>query len=854
MNYRHLLSLLFVALSLHAWAEQIPESTARQIARQVLSGFSPLRSSVSPVLAYQAPNSLRAGSGADYFIYTPDQGSGFVIVSGDDRAYPVLGYSPSAPFSAEHMPAAMSAWLENYQNELAHATVSEAPESVARQWNAFLKGTSQLGTGRVLSTALWEQANPFNRMTPAIEGQPTLVGCVAVAMGIIMQYHQYPQKAVNTPSSQTIKVLGKPVSVNVDYSEPYDWSNILPSYQPYNYNDSQSMEVSRLLYHCGVNVGMDYNVNMSGALDESVPIVMRDIFGYSPSIQLLQKKQVNWETWKALIRADIDEGLPVYYSGRNGAVGHAFVCDGYSDEYFHFNWGWEGYCDGYYLLSALMPSISDYTSEQKAIFHIRPTIGGELADPVFTVMNANYVVAGTEVRGSCTVYYAGMDPTTYKIRLGLIDAENKIALSPSGNIITCDFNPFTRVAQNFSIDLGRALSAGESVVLLGSADGEHWKILPTAPDVPLGMDSNGMITPPQDKTSDPDDYLYLNPLGRGLNCELYFSTGLMDNTVTSYNHVFGTYYHLSRPVDITFTYTIADYERWKGKLAIFSGSDQAVGNANAGDPVTIKEDGTFSVRIPGNSVSPSELYPHFWKMFSSQQGELKYTVAATAEGYDHPIYTADDCTIHFVEHSKSSWESDEQEGKVGQKMILKPTIPYLDPYFEGKDLQVKITVQRLTIDEYELYRSDGKPIPMKAYDNEPEIHFSPEPVTIWEKGKKVYDLVLVPKVAKTGDKKPIISTNLYHKGFILPTRSHACTLTIQPNDTAIDEIGSQSTQLSTEPGAVVIHLEQDATVSIYTLQGKWMATEQYAAGDYRIPLVKGAYLVKVNQQVFKILL
>ncbi|MDE7387640.1 MAG: C10 family peptidase, partial [Muribaculaceae bacterium] len=47
---------------------------------------------------------------------------------------------------------------------------------------------------------------------------------------------------------------------------------------------------------------------------------------------------------------------PVYYCGANSRAGHAFVCDGYSsDGFFHFNWGWGGMSDGYFLLSALDP-------------------------------------------------------------------------------------------------------------------------------------------------------------------------------------------------------------------------------------------------------------------------------------------------------------------------------------------------------------------------------------------------------------------------------------------------------------------------------------------------------------------
>ena len=41
---------------------------------------------------------------------------------------------------------------------------------------------------------------------------------------------------------------------------------------------------------------------------------------------------------------------------RSSSVGHEFVCDGYDGNgYFHFNWGWGGMSDGYFLLDALNP-------------------------------------------------------------------------------------------------------------------------------------------------------------------------------------------------------------------------------------------------------------------------------------------------------------------------------------------------------------------------------------------------------------------------------------------------------------------------------------------------------------------
>ncbi len=48
---------------------------------------------------------------------------------------------------------------------------------------------------------------------------------------------------------------------------------------------------------------------------------------------------------------------PILYGGQSTSVGHEFVCDGYDGNgYFHFNWGWGGMSDGYFILDALNPN------------------------------------------------------------------------------------------------------------------------------------------------------------------------------------------------------------------------------------------------------------------------------------------------------------------------------------------------------------------------------------------------------------------------------------------------------------------------------------------------------------------
>ena len=63
-----------------------------------------------------------------------------------------------------------------------------------------------------------------------------------------------------------------------------------------------------------------------------------------------------------IIKKDINENRPVYYYGNSNAGGHMFVCDGYdSNDLFHINWGWGGYCDGFFDITVLNPNSNDGT-------------------------------------------------------------------------------------------------------------------------------------------------------------------------------------------------------------------------------------------------------------------------------------------------------------------------------------------------------------------------------------------------------------------------------------------------------------------------------------------------------------
>ena len=65
--------------------------------------------------------STRSVEGTAFYIYNYEQ-SAYVIVSGDDRMKPVLGYSDNGSFITENLPVNILGWLELYNAAIAVAT------------------------------------------------------------------------------------------------------------------------------------------------------------------------------------------------------------------------------------------------------------------------------------------------------------------------------------------------------------------------------------------------------------------------------------------------------------------------------------------------------------------------------------------------------------------------------------------------------------------------------------------------------------------------------------------------------------------------------------------------------------
>ncbi len=124
------------------------------------------------------------------------------------------------------------------------------------------------------------------------------------------------------------------------------------------------------MYHCGVSVNMMYAPDGSGAFSDDVPIAINTYFSYSDQAKHISKAGHTYDEWIALLKSNIDQQIPLYYSGQSSEGGHAFVCDGYdNDDLFHFNWGWGGSANGYFLIDG---EHFDYSGSQAIVYDFIP--------------------------------------------------------------------------------------------------------------------------------------------------------------------------------------------------------------------------------------------------------------------------------------------------------------------------------------------------------------------------------------------------------------------------------------------------------------------------------------------------
>lgn len=328
------------------------------------------RGTVAPVMTVGT-----AGAPALYVFNRPE--GGWMIVSADDVAAPVIGFSDSGAIDPENLPENFRGWLEQSSGQIRTASVSGAEAyTVSRT-------TDREPIAQMVKTA-WDQTTPYSDYCPVVNNRRTYTGCVATAMAQVMKYYNWPEQAgANASFSYTWR--GGPAStptLSADFSNfKFDWAHMLDSYRD-EYTEVQSDAVSKLMQACGYSVEMMYSTVASAAFNEKVGYGLVTYFNYDEGLHNEPRELYSSDEWEAMVYDNLKNVGPMVYWG-SGNVGHCFVCDGYrGDGYFHFNWGWSGNSDGYFLLDALNPAYvgagggaGGYNNAQGALFGAKPASG-----------------------------------------------------------------------------------------------------------------------------------------------------------------------------------------------------------------------------------------------------------------------------------------------------------------------------------------------------------------------------------------------------------------------------------------------------------------------------------------------
>ena len=298
------------------------------------------------------------------------QQGGFVLLSADDRARPVLGVCYEGHYDPQvHVPA-LDWNIEEWSRQIQHITRNQIPATpeISQEWARWANSSFPLSAQAPVSNpyrklvpepfappivvapllgTTWNQGCYYNANCPVDAGGGcgrVWTGCGATAMAQSMKYYAWPATGYGshsyTPPSYALQ------SANYG-ATTYNWGAM-----PGNVT-SANPDVAQLMHQCGVALDMNYGTTESTCFFSALNDAMKQYFRYSLSTQGRSKILNTDAQWDVILRTELNAARIVPY---NGGV-HIWVCDGYqtSPDLYHMNWGWGGTYNGYYAQNTLNP-------------------------------------------------------------------------------------------------------------------------------------------------------------------------------------------------------------------------------------------------------------------------------------------------------------------------------------------------------------------------------------------------------------------------------------------------------------------------------------------------------------------
>jgi sugar lactone lactonase YvrE len=408
---------IFLLLTFSLWiaGRAIGSPVNSQTAGAIVKGWLQLdRSPLGARLGgnVRAVETFRGNDGLPLYHVVYLDPSGFVIVSGEDQAEPIVAFATQGRFdpSLKNPLGALVAKDLPVRVARARARGNNAPAALKAhgKWQLLQKsaggGPQPLGLVNNSSIddlriapfvqTLWNQETNnvnqavYNYFTPphaagTLTNYPS--GCVATALAQLMYYYKYPSVGVGTSSFQ-ITVDGQniywPLRGGDGHGGPYQWSN-MPLDPSGGASAVQRQAIGTLTYDAGVAVKMNYTAAESSSFMSDAKAALISTFKFNNAVMDEGTTLNVGVNLIGMINPNLDARLPVIFGIDNFAGGHCVLCDGYGYSlatlYHHLNMGWGGVDNAWYQLPIIdLSDTEPYLNIDACVYNIYTNGSGEI--------------------------------------------------------------------------------------------------------------------------------------------------------------------------------------------------------------------------------------------------------------------------------------------------------------------------------------------------------------------------------------------------------------------------------------------------------------------------------------------
>jgi len=360
MNYKYTLLLICILSVVNLNAAEVPLADAKQYAIAAFQLYATKAFTAKKSIGIDDYQIEKSNGKNLYYAFNISSG-GFVVISAEDRYHAVLAFSEEGRINTKLDGVWGELSVHTKQIEIGRSAKLKSNAKIQSEWTkirnlaagkSVKKSLSFSPVVEPLTTTKWNQSGFYSESCPAdtsgVDGN-TYSGCLPIAAAQLMKYYKNDARG-NGFVSYNDPIYG-PQQVDL-CGQNFDWTDMPDVLTEHNPN------LADFIYDVGKSMQTHYSTSYTGTYVSRLRDALVYFYGFDKSMKSFYG--TNPERYANVLKKEFDEGRIIFLSGwsvdslYNAEIGHTWIADGYgySDtgaEYMHFNWGWGGSNNGWFL-------------------------------------------------------------------------------------------------------------------------------------------------------------------------------------------------------------------------------------------------------------------------------------------------------------------------------------------------------------------------------------------------------------------------------------------------------------------------------------------------------------------------